>query len=89
MSVIRREGKVGCQACYEAFSAYLEPTLKRLHGGATHRGRSPVKYRKKPEKKNELENLEKELKASIDREDYENAALLLDKIREMRKAGEN
>ncbi len=89
VSHIRRTGKVGCPECYSAFEAYLAPTLRRLHGGAAHRGRVPARLRKIAEEKNELARLEGELKASIDREDYENAAVLRDKIRELKSGGEN
>ncbi len=88
VSHIRRTGKVGCPECYNAFEDYLAPTLRRLHGGAVHCGRIPAKLKKIATEKNELKRLEEELKKSIECEDYENAAVLRDKIREMKSGGE-
>lgn len=83
-SALQRSGKVGCPECYGAFSDYLAPTLKRLHGGATHRGRAPKKYRAKLEAENTIRELEAELKRSIENEEYERAAEIRDKLRSLR-----
>ena len=38
----RRKGKFGCSHCYESFSSYLTPLLKRVHSGNTeHVGKIP------------------------------------------------
>lgn len=84
---VARLGKVGCPACYGAFEAYLAPNLRRLHGSVVHRGRAPARLRQERKEKSEIEKLEGELRASIEKEDYENAARLRDKIREMRNGG--
>ncbi len=85
---IQKNGKVGCSKCYESFASYLEPTLKRLHGTAAHRGRVPHKYMEKLSAKREAEQLEAELKSAVEREEYEKAAELRDKLREIRNRGE-
>ena len=86
-SFIQKNGKVGCPKCYESFASYLAPTVKRLHGSATHRGKVPHKFREKLSAKREAEQLEAELKAAVASEEYEKAAELRDKLREIRKGG--
>ena len=85
---IRAAGKVGCPECYEAFADFLAPTLRRLHGGAVHRGRKPAKLTEKSKAENEISRLEGELKDCLQREDYEKAAVLRDTIRELKQKGE-
>ncbi len=84
---IRASGKVGCSECYEAFADFLAPTLRRLHGGAVHRGRKPAKLTEKSKAEDEISRLEGELKDCLQREDYERAAVLRDTIRELRQKG--
>ena len=78
------EGKAGCPVCYSVFREELAPTLGRLHGSATHRGRAPSKQRAKKMRENELACLEKQLKKAVSEEKYEDAAVLRDKIRDLR-----
>lgn len=87
-AAIQKSGKVGCHKCYDSFAPYLAPTLKRLHGSATHRGKVPLKYREKLSAKREAEQLEAELKAAVAKEEYERAAELRDKLRAIRNRGE-
>ena len=68
-----------------AFGDELRDTIRSIHGNVKHLGRSPSKFRKNREKENELKDLKKQLKAAISNEDFENAALLRDKIRAMEK----
>lgn len=78
------EGKAGCPACYSVFREEFTPTLTRLHGTATHRGRVPHMLRAKKTKEEKIASLEKELKEAIANEKYEDAAVLRDKLRDMR-----
>lgn len=83
-SYITKNGKVGCPKCYESFASYLDGAIRRMHGNTTHRGRVPRGYREKLSAKREAEQLETELKEAIAREEYEKAATLRDKIRQLR-----
>ena len=83
-SDIAKMGKVGCPKCYESFADELAPTLKRLHGVATHKGNIPEKHKEKLSALRYAEQLEAELEAAVSREEYEKAAELRDKIRELR-----
>lgn len=82
-SDFRANGKTGCPECYSVFSEELKGTIRSIHGNVKHIGRSPLKFRKGREKENELKALKKQLREAISNEDFENAAILRDKIRAM------
>ncbi len=82
-SEFRRVGKAGCSQCYTTFAAELAPSIRSIHGNAKHIGRAPAKAKAKNKKENELKALKKELKAAISDENFEQAAILRDKIREI------
>ena len=87
-------GKFGCSHCYEVFSDRIEPVLKRLHGGTKYLGRkssasasgTQPKAKKAETKKTEnteLADLKEQLKQAIKVENYEEAAVLRDKIKKI------
>ena len=78
------EGKAGCPVCYSVFREEFAPTLTRLHGKVTHRGRVPLKFREKKDREDKILSLEKDLKTAISEERYEDAAALRDRLRELR-----
>lgn len=78
---IRAGGKVGCGKCYETFEEELRPTVNSLHGWATH---IPRQTNEKPDDKvDEIDKLKAEQKKAVEAEDYERAAELRDRIREL------
>lgn len=40
----KKIGRLGCSSCYDAFSSYLLPLLKRIHGSTTHTGKVPANF---------------------------------------------
>lgn len=75
-------GKFGCASCYEAFEPQLDEIFKRLHNGNTeHTGKIPASYGNTLKIKKEIEELRKQMKLSIDEEDFEQAASLRDEIK--------
>ena len=78
-----RNGKVSCPVCYEVFAEELNMPIKRIHGNVSHIGRAPAKFKKQNDKKHILKDLRKKLEEAVKKEEYENAALLRDKIREI------
>ena len=68
-----------------SFRKYLLPLLKKIHGSTQHAGKSPCKVAVKPKKKLSLEELRMRLHWAIDKEEFEEAARLRDKIRELEK----
>lgn len=84
-------GMFGCENCYNVFSNRLDNVLPRLQGANRHVGRrlndinksTVVKKSKDKKEKTELEKLQDELKACIEKEEYENAAIIRDKIKKI------
>jgi protein-arginine kinase activator protein McsA len=91
---ISQEGRLGCQMCYDWFRTELDVIIHHAHDGATkHVGKVPKKWNKEVTKKQkendlglEILGLEIELDAAILKEDYESAAALRDKIKELRSS---
>ena len=92
-------GQFGCPECYETFGLLIHDSIKKLHGSDSHVGKFPgnaVKIRMKntagPEAPGDLKETDKERlqillarqKEAIEDEDYEEAALLRDQIRELK-----
>ena len=79
----KRTGRLGCSACYTVFKGRLAPLLKRIHGSSQHLGKAPIKTKKKVKAKAELQELKNDLQRAIQLEEFEQAAKLRDKIREL------
>ncbi len=82
---IARSGKAGCADCYRQFRDKLTPTVERLHGKADHVGKVPHSKAAKPEK-SRLEELKEQLAKAIEAQEFEQAAVLRDAIRELEGA---
>lgn len=87
---IQNTGKVGCAECYRVFRSELMPSIKRIHGNTAHCGKIPYtvepdgkKDNQKKRNQTELERMNSELKAAVEAQNFERAAELRDKIREM------
>ncbi len=81
----KRTGRLGCSQCYETFRKGLIPLLKSIHGSSQHIGSAPKKTYKKTSKIREMQNLEQKLYKAVEEEEYEEAAKLRDKIRELKR----
>ena len=85
-SNFKETGFLGCSQCYSFFKRPLEPLLKKIHGSSKHIGKFPKKKREeKKEKVLDLQLLQEKLKEAIAKEEFEEAASLRDKIKEMEK----
>ena len=84
---LKKIGRVGCTKCYEVFERELYPTVTRLHGNVKHSGRVP-RTEKKESALDEAASLERQLKAAILDEKYEEAAVIRDKIRSLKNKEE-
>lgn len=87
LSEFSRKGRAGCGECYNTFRPHASAMLRKIHGSAKHIADAPSEETVKPEtpKKTEMSPLEKlkdELRAAIASENFEQAAILRDKIRE-------
>jgi len=78
----RKTGRLGCAKCYLVFRDILASALKNMHRGAMHVGKRPGGENNREAGKLMLEimNLQKELDELVQREEYEKAAVVRDKI---------
>lgn len=81
----KKLGRLGCGECYSAFSKYLGPLLKRIHGSTQHSGKSPFKTVKVLKKKVDTQDLRNLMQKAIEAEAFEEAARLRDQIKEREK----
>lgn len=85
-SDFKRLGQLGCSQCYDTFERELRPVLKRLHGATEHTGKRPREHGESVRRR-ELARLREELQEAIASEQYERAAQIRDRIRELEKGG--
>lgn len=94
----RTIGQLGCGECYKAFKKNILPLLKRIHGSTQYFGKMPMivaaasaKFQTARQKvvttAHELQELKVKLQKAIQGEEFEEAARLRDKIRELEKKG--
>jgi len=93
----RKIGRFGCSQCYDAFREQVTPLLKRIHGTPSHSGKHPgVVVVETPERtaspkasvrpKSELRQLKDRLQKAVQNEEFEEAARLRDKIKELERS---
>lgn len=80
----RNQGRLGCPNDYKCFGDELTPLLVNIHGDVRHLGKRPKHHRQEADAGRELIRLRRELKEAVDREDYERASQLRDKIKKMK-----
>lgn len=80
----RNQGLLGCPHDYDAFSEPLKRLVERAHDGGTHHvGKSPKSLGVPRTTQQDIFKLRKQLDDAISAEDYERAAALRDRIREL------
>ena len=81
----KHTGKVGCAKCYETFNKQFSPILKNIQGSTHHTGKIPKKAGSELSTKRQIANLREELKKAVELEEYEKAAKLRDKIKDLER----
>ncbi|MCK4888158.1 MAG: UvrB/UvrC motif-containing protein, partial [Planctomycetes bacterium] len=77
----KKEALLGCPNDYEVFEEELKPLIQKAqNNNISHCGKVPSKVPVTNKNKIELSNLQKELDIAVQKEDYEQAAMLRDKI---------
>jgi len=79
----KKSGRLGCDKCYKSFEKKLIPLLDTIHKHTRHKGKVPKAYKDKFIKIEKIRELNKKLKEAVENEEFETAAVLRDKIREM------
>lgn len=86
---IVRSGKLGCADCYRKFYDRLLPSLQRIHGKIKHTGKKAALAVPKTEERkiNPVEKLKEDMQKAIDEQNFEQAAVLRDRIKELEAQG--
>jgi len=79
----RNKGRLGCPFDYTCFGEQLGVLVENIHGERQHVGKSPHSTLTTSDRRTQLIKLRRELDESIVIEDYENARILRDQIREI------
>jgi protein arginine kinase activator len=78
----KKSGRLGCPECYRTFSEALEGLLKTMHKGTRHVGKVPEALRQARDLTDRIKLLQKKLTKAIQEEDFEQAAILRDEIKQ-------
>lgn len=76
----KKGGRLGCATCYDAFQPELQSILEDIHRDKQHLGKVPKSIAGEPGRGAELSQLHRKLKEAIDNEEFEEAAVLRDRI---------
>lgn len=86
-------GKFGCAGCYASFGKQLEKSIRQIHGASSHVGKRPKGFVSKTDKilsdLSEVERLSIQLQDAVEKEEFEKAAKLRDKIRALKEKEES
>ena len=84
----KQTGKLGCSRCYEAFEEKLKPVLKNIYGHEEYIGKIPKKDNSHIYISKEIRILREDLNRAVEQEEYEKAADIRDKIKELEGCNE-
>ena len=79
----KKAGRLGCPECYRTFAEAMEGLLKTMHKGTRHVGKVPETLRQTRDITDRLKSLQRKLAKAIETEDFEQAAVLRDEIKQM------
>ena len=79
----RNTGRLGCPHDYDIFREELLQLLENIHGETRHVGKVPRRLPQSKQTQAELLQLRKQLLQAVHRENYEEAARLRDRIRQL------
>jgi protein arginine kinase activator len=80
----KKQSLLGCPEDYAVFEKQLEPIVKKSQGGhGEHCGKVPEKSSDETKKNTELIRLRQELELAVQVEDYELAAKVRDRIKQL------
>ncbi|MDD3839500.1 MAG: UvrB/UvrC motif-containing protein [Clostridia bacterium] len=79
----KKHGRLGCSDCYASFDSRLLPLIRKIHGNVQHIGKVPRKAGDHVRLKRERTSLKNKLQEAIKKEEFEKAAEIRDKIKEI------
>ena len=77
-----KTGFVGCSNCYKEFAPIIMPVIRRMQGDASHVGKVPLGVENSVSI--EYDRLKKELEKAIELEEYEQAGIIRDRMRQLK-----
>ncbi len=80
-----QKGRLGCGNCYSVFRNRLERPLRQIHGTCNHLGKIPSRMGGALQAERQVSQLEAELNAAVMKQEFEKAAELRDRIKELRE----
>lgn len=80
-----QSGLLGCSNCYRSFENRLKNVLKRIQGTNMHTGKVPHRIGGNARINKEIRTLKAKLEEAVLKEEFENAAKIRDRIRELEK----
>src|SRR5262245_5932496 len=83
----RNTGRLGGPNAYQEFRDDLTPLLESTQGETNHGGKAPRRMPKSQQALSELMQLRNRLKQAATKEDYEEAARLRDRIKQLEETG--
>src|SRR5208283_1618693 len=78
----KKAGRLGCAECYTTFAEGLEGLLKTMHNGIRHVGKVPLALLQSRDLSERLKALHKKLAKAVEDENFEQAALIRDEIKQ-------
>jgi protein arginine kinase activator len=88
----KNSGRLGCAECYHIFEKEIMDTIENMHRCKIHTGKHPVGVPQEISKNlidEKIAKLEVDLQEAVQREKYEQAALLRDEINLLKKSRSN
>ena len=79
-------GRLGCASDYVVFEEGLTSLLEKLHQSTQHIGKTPSRAGEGVRRENEIIRLRRELDRAVQREEYEKAAQIRDRIKNLTEA---
>jgi len=80
----RLKTRFGCANDYEVFSKGITPLLEKMHGAIQHHGKMPQQTSPQLLQEKELYELQRELEKLVRDEQFEKAAEIRDKIKQLK-----
>jgi len=82
---IKKLGRMGCPHCYNEFKSVLLPIIKTIHEDMEYRGKIPENTSRQVKLEKSISDLKNRIKNEIFVENFEEAARIRDKIKQLEK----
>ena len=86
MAGFNKQGRLGCDGCYETFQQQLVPLIKRIQGSTTYEGRIPERGAEDLKVEQTIKRLRSELVQAVKQELFEKAAQIRDEIKSLEQS---